>query len=665
MSDLGVNGVSRTNSTGSISGENINATLISRHRGSQIMESQVEEKKENPLLKQTSEKLDGDNQSIQSGTLNKSKVSNQILEIFEGEDINIEPKVKTREERSNAIVDKPEIEKRDQNTIIKDQQTLTKTNDDYRPISEHEYTVSKRVTENLAPIVKKLDSTIMTSNKEKVFQEAFQIGKSMIENAHPQSDLVWALTLNDPKEIKEQIAKGIVETKPKYREEFNKLNTEYNNKLKSYDRLKQLVSEYGESKDPQVKSRIKNEFITECNKYFPEHNPLTDSGNLRGIGSKPKRPTAYDLLANSKNGNKQRLVNEVFNGITSVELPNKVTQFESKVIQKEVEGKTITYNVDIPNKIIFNGKEYENKKLLGIGGEGAAFLMEWKDPQNQNNISRIVLKAPAIIEGNMMGIDEINQNMKVELNTHKHAMGPMGNGNKNMLKLEGAINFNGNLLPITELAPGGEMTDFVSKIDSNTNISDKTKELLKISLMKDSISGMQYVHTGRGMMHHDIKPSNFFIGSDGQALVSDFGRAKTNHSIVDYASTAAYAPPEASGQWDKLTDEKGDIFSLGVSFNEIMTGKNYFETNNPLDTYKDNPNFKLGSTSNTGINEIINAMTSENKSQRPNLTAILEHSVFTDPILNSPELLSLKKELVSPNPDQEKIKELTKKLDLM
>ena len=81
---------------------------------------------------------------------------------------------------------------------------------------------------------------------------------------------------------------------------------------------------------------------------------------------------------------------------------------------------------------------------------------------------------------------------------------------------------------------------------------------------------MQFVHEKK-IIHHDIKPANILFNEDRIIKISDFGVANTD------GGTKAYLSPEAL-DWDLDTskDERVDIYALGVTLLELLTGKNPF-----------------------------------------------------------------------------------------
>ncbi len=100
-----------------------------------------------------------------------------------------------------------------------------------------------------------------------------------------------------------------------------------------------------------------------------------------------------------------------------------------------------------------------------------------------------------------------------------------------------------------------------------------------LNYAKQMASALEVAHQ-RGIIHRDIKPSNIMITPRGQVKILDFGLAKfagaedslTSADVV--VGTLAYMSPEQC-RGEKLTPAS-DVFSMGIVFYEMLTGKNPF-----------------------------------------------------------------------------------------
>jgi serine/threonine-protein kinase len=92
-------------------------------------------------------------------------------------------------------------------------------------------------------------------------------------------------------------------------------------------------------------------------------------------------------------------------------------------------------------------------------------------------------------------------------------------------------------------------------------------------------SGLAYAHSNR-IIHRDIKSSNLFLTSDRVVKVMDFGLAKmleeVRRSTTVLGGTPYYmAPEQASGE---RVDARTDLYALGVTLFELVTGERPFES---------------------------------------------------------------------------------------
>lgn len=103
-----------------------------------------------------------------------------------------------------------------------------------------------------------------------------------------------------------------------------------------------------------------------------------------------------------------------------------------------------------------------------------------------------------------------------------------------------------------------------------------------VKIIRQVADALQAVHE-HGIIHRDLKPGNILIGSDGRAVLTDFGLARpgndTEHLTAEGAllGTPAYmAPEQAHGEIAQLGPAT-DIYSLGVVLYQMLTGRLPYE----------------------------------------------------------------------------------------
>ena len=106
-----------------------------------------------------------------------------------------------------------------------------------------------------------------------------------------------------------------------------------------------------------------------------------------------------------------------------------------------------------------------------------------------------------------------------------------------------------------------------------------------IDIMVQLTDGMAHAHDSY-IIHRDLKPQNIMIQDDGQIKITDFGIAMALNSTQltqtnSVMGSVHYLPPEqASG---KGSTTKSDIYSMGIIFYELLTGKLPFKGENAVE----------------------------------------------------------------------------------
>jgi predicted Ser/Thr protein kinase len=116
-----------------------------------------------------------------------------------------------------------------------------------------------------------------------------------------------------------------------------------------------------------------------------------------------------------------------------------------------------------------------------------------------------------------------------------------------------------------------------------------------LTLGKQLCEALQYAHD-KGIIHRDLKPSNLMITRQGVLKLTDFGIAKDTDVTAltgqnSTIGTAAYMSPEQC-KGDKNLTNKSDLYSLGIVFYELITGKKPFYAETTVDMFLKHVNEK-------------------------------------------------------------------------
>lgn len=262
---------------------------------------------------------------------------------------------------------------------------------------------------------------------------------------------------------------------------------------------------------------------------------------------------------------------------------------------------------------LFN-KRYQLEKLVGVGG----FADVWKALDTQTNTT-IALKIYTRLDDD--GINELSAEYKRMQNIN----------HPNLLRADHFDRWDN--IPYLEMkfCSGGSLDKKIGKLT----------ELETMAIIRDLSEGLKFLHQN-GIIHQDIKPANVLIDEQGHYVLSDFGissKSKTklsksvNIAKQNTSMTEDYAPPEkfSPKAIDHMPDKKGDIFSLGISLYELITGNLPFDN---LSTGRqlqyENIELDFSEIKDARIRKIVAWCMQREKDKRPSASEIVS-------FLNNPE----------------------------
>lgn len=148
----------------------------------------------------------------------------------------------------------------------------------------------------------------------------------------------------------------------------------------------------------------------------------------------------------------------------------------------------------------------------------------------------------------------------------------------NIVKVITVGNENGKPYMITDYIRGKTLRDVLEQ-------RGKLSPQEALDAMNQLCSAVLYAHQN-DVIHRDIKPENIFITSDGTIKLADFGIAtfmkSTNHITKSQVVVGSvhYLAPELATKG--IPTPQSDIYALGVTFFELITGRVPFDADDPV-----------------------------------------------------------------------------------
>ena len=214
------------------------------------------------------------------------------------------------------------------------------------------------------------------------------------------------------------------------------------------------------------------------------------------------------------------------------------------------------------NKGKLIGERYEIISLVGSGG--MADVYNAVDNRLSRQVAIKVLK------------EEYSSDKNFVIKFRGEAQSAAGLSHPNIVNVYDVGEDKGLHYIVMELVEGITLKKFIER-KRKLELKDAVGIAIQIA------QGMEAAHANH-IIHRDIKPQNIIISKEGKVKVTDFGIAKAATSNTIAAGQAVgsvhyISPEQARGGY---SDEKSDIYSLGVTLYEMISGKMPFAADNTV-----------------------------------------------------------------------------------
>ncbi|MGO9451111.1 MAG: protein kinase domain-containing protein [Candidatus Binataceae bacterium] len=214
----------------------------------------------------------------------------------------------------------------------------------------------------------------------------------------------------------------------------------------------------------------------------------------------------------------------------------------------------------------FGTGRYKVIRLLGTGGSKRVYLA--RDSALNRDVAVSVIGADG-------GLDEAGRS---RLTHEARALGVLGD-HPHIATIYDIGELDGRPYIVSQYLPGGTLADLLAHSPSHRLAIAEA-----IRYADEICQALEYTHS-HGIVHRDVKPSSVWLSELGTAALGDFGLAFATGQTHLTASgmmigTAGYmAPEQALGQPLEL---QSDLYSLGVTLYELLTGRLPFTGDNVL-----------------------------------------------------------------------------------
>jgi len=159
----------------------------------------------------------------------------------------------------------------------------------------------------------------------------------------------------------------------------------------------------------------------------------------------------------------------------------------------------------------------------------------------------------------------------------------------NLVEMIGCCEYapdNGPIFILSNFVQGEDIDKYVKGFEDSPNRVEKI-----CSAICSVLDALDYVHS-RGVIHRDIKPSNIMIENGSNVRLMDLGISRMNggnkFSSYGFIGTPQYSAPEQikreEGNTANPINATTDIYELGITFYELLTGENPMDSESEAET---------------------------------------------------------------------------------
>ena len=199
---------------------------------------------------------------------------------------------------------------------------------------------------------------------------------------------------------------------------------------------------------------------------------------------------------------------------------------------------------------------YEIIDVVGTGGMSTVYRA--KDERLKRFVAVKVLKSDYSSDQNFVS------------KFRAEAQSSAGLTHPNIVSVYDVCEDDGRYFIVMELVEGITLKEYI-------NLNGRLSMAQAIDFSIQIASGLEAAHEHH-VIHRDIKPQNIIVSKSGNLKVTDFGIAKaatsTTMSTTGIGSVHYISPEQARGGY---SDERSDIYSLGITMYEMVTGRVPFE----------------------------------------------------------------------------------------